>query len=210
MARARCAALARAARLVRVRRGDVVVRRGEPVAGAYAVAEGLINVALRDAGGGERVLRFVEPGETFAEAAALLGRASAVDATALADSTLLLLAAQPLRSLVARDVQISRRMAALLAERLLDLLAEIEASELRPAVERLTDYLLALAHPADGGALVARLPATKTLVASRLGMKKETLSRLLSDLAGRHLIDISRRDIAILDAAGLRKTGRPG
>ena len=209
MARAPSAALARAARLVRVRRGDVVVRRGEPVAGAYAVAEGLINVALRGAGGSERVLRFVGPGDTFAEAAALLGRASAVDATALADSTLVLLATQPLRSLVARDVQVSRRMAALLAERMLDLLAEIEASELRPAVERLTDYLLALARPAEGGALVARLPATKTLVASRLGMKKETLSRLLSDLAGRQLIDISRRDIAILDAGALRKAGGP-
>lgn len=209
MARAPSAALARAARLVRVRRGDVVVRRGEPVAGAYAVAEGLINVALRGAGGSERVLRFVGPGETFAEAAALLGRASAIDATALVDSTLVLLATQPLRGLVARDVQVSRRIAALLAERMLDLLAEIEASELRPAVERLTDYLLALARPADGGALVARLPATKTLVASRLGMKKETLSRLLSDLAGRQLIDISRRDIAILDAGALRKAGGP-
>ena len=38
-------------------------------------------------------------------------------------------------------------MAMLLAERMLDLLDEIEASELRPAVERLADYLMSLANP---------------------------------------------------------------
>ena len=198
--------LARAARLVRARRGEAVLRRGEPVAGVYAVAEGLVNVALRGAGGAERVLRFVGPGETFAEAAALLGRDSAVDAVALADSVLVLIPAQPLRRLLARDAALSGRMMDLLAERMLNLLSEIEASELRPAGERLAGYLLSLARPADGQ-VIARLPATKTLVASRLGMKKETLSRLLHDLAGRRLISVRRREIAILDREGLRKAG---
>ena len=66
-----------------------------------------------------------------------------------------------------------------------------------------------LARPVDGnGQLTARLPATKTLVASRLGMKKETLSRLLHDLASRRLITVSRREIAILDARALRALAR--
>jgi CRP-like cAMP-binding protein len=190
-----------------VRRGDALLRRGEPVAGVYAVAGGLINVALRGAGDAERVVRFVSPGETFAEAAAILGRASVVDAVALADSTLVVIAAQPLRNLMARDADLAWRMAALLAERMLTLLAEIEASELRPAGERLASYLLLLARPADG-ALVARLPATKTLVASRLGMKKETLSRLLRDLASRRLITVTQREIAILDPRALRGMAR--
>ena len=115
-----------------VRRGGFVARRGEPLAGVFAVGEGMINVALRGSRGAERVLRFVGPGESFAEAAALLGRASAIDAVALADSVLAVIAAPPLRALMARDATLSLRMAALLAERMLALLAEIEASELRP------------------------------------------------------------------------------
>jgi CRP-like cAMP-binding protein len=178
-----------------------VVRRGEPLAGVYAVVEGLVDVALRGAAGAERVLRFVGPGETFGEAAALLGRHSVVDAIALANSLLLVIPATAL----SHDGELSRRMAALLAERMLNLLAEIESAELHPAGERLAGYLLSLARPADGnGRLTARLPATKTLVASRLGMKKETLSRLLHDLASRRLITVSRREIAILDARALR------
>lgn len=186
-----------------------MVRRGEPLAGVYAVAEGLINIALRGTADGERVLRFVGPGETFGEAAALLGRASAVDALALADSVLALLPVRELRELMARDAQFSLNMACLLAERMLTLFAEIEAAELRPAGERLAGYLLTLARPVDGnGQLTARLPATKTLVASRLGIKKETLSRLLRDLVSRRLIAVSRREIAILDARALRAIAR--
>lgn len=206
--RARLAAIARAARLLLVRRGGYVARRGEPLAGVFAVGEGMINVALRGSNGTERVLRFVGPGESFAEAAALLGRASAIDAVALADSVLAVIAAPPLRALMARDAALSLRMAALLAERMLTLLAEIEASELRPAAGRLAAYLLALAPPTRGAALTARLPATKTLIASRLGMKKETLSRLLHDLIIRRLIAVSQREIAILDPDTLRAIAR--
>jgi CRP-like cAMP-binding protein len=206
--RARLAAIARAARLLLVRRGGYIARRGEPLAGLFAVGKGMINVALRGRGG-ERVLRFVGPGETFAEAAALLGRASTVDAVALADSVLAVIAAPVLRALMVRDAALSLRVAALLAERMLTLLAEIEASELRPAGERLAAYLLSLARPGDGNSTwTAHLPATKTLVASRLGMKKETLSRLLHDLSDRRLIEVSRREIAILDRGGLSEIAR--
>jgi len=195
--------------LLGVRRGEAVVRRGGPLAGAFAVAEGLVSISLHGAAGEERVLRFVATGETFGEAAALLARPSAVDAVALADSALLLIPAPALRGLMARDARLSLRMATLLAERMLALLAEIEASELRPASERLAAYLLTLArHDGAADALTARLPATKTLVAARLGMKKETLSRLLRDLMKRQLIAVTRREIAILDAGALRRLSR--
>jgi CRP-like cAMP-binding protein len=40
---------------------------------------------------------------------------------------------------------------------------------------------------------------SKTVVAALVGVKKETLSRLLRDLSERRLIEVSRRDITILD-----------
>jgi CRP-like cAMP-binding protein len=172
-----------------------------------AVADGMLKLALRRAGGAERVLRFVGPRESFGEAEALLGYPAALDATALADTRVGVIPPGALRALMERDAAFAQRMAAMLAARVLDLLGEIEANELRPSGERLAAYLLDLAaEPGDGDApLTARLPATKTLVAARLGMKKETLSRLLHDLAERRLIEVSRRDISILDRAGLRE-----
>jgi len=211
LARNRVSQVARAARLARLRRGTWLARRGEPLAGVFAVAKGMVKLALRGADGAERVLRFVGPGETFGEASVLLGRPSAVDALTLVDTVLAVIASASIRSLMASDVRFSRRMAMLLAERMLVLLAEVEASELRPAGERLASYLLTLAQPtAEAGRWTAHLPATKTLVAARLGMKKETLSRLLHDLASRRLIEVSRRDIAILDRGRLAEVARAG
>lgn len=198
------AALAREAQLMHARRGAWLTRRGEALRGVFTVARGSAKVALRRADGVERVLRFIAPGETFGEAAVLLGRDSAVDAVALADCTVVILPAAAIRALAARHAAFAHGMARVLAERMLGLMKEVESSELRPASERLAAYLLTLAQPAGGGeAWTARLPATKTLVASRLGIKKETLSRLLHDLTAKRLIEVSRRDIAILDRGRL-------
>lgn len=202
-----CAAM-RPARVVRPRRGEWLTRRGEPMPGIFAVAEGMVKVALRRADGVERVLRFVGAGDTFGEAAALLARPSAVDAVALADCVAVVLPATAIRALAGRDARFSGSLARLVAERMLGLLAELESSELRPAAERLAGYLLSLTRTGSGTASTVRLPTTKTLVASRLGMKKETLSRLLHDFTGRRVIKVSRRDIAILDPATLAEIAR--
>lgn len=204
LARKHVASITRSARLARVPRGVALTRRGELAQDVVAVAEGMLKLALQRPDGAERVLRFVGPGESFGEAATLLGRPSAVDATALADSVVVVMKGDSIRTLMGRDSQFAQRIAALLATRMLTLLTEVEASELRPAGERLAAYLLDLAEPrGEGGRLTAHLPATKTLIAARLGMKKETLSRLLHHLAGRQLIEVSRRDISILDRPGL-------
>ena len=52
---------------------------------------------------------------------------------------------------------------------------------------------------------MARLPVSKTLLAARLDMKKETLSRLLRRLAADGLIKVSGREIAILDRERLER-----
>jgi CRP-like cAMP-binding protein len=100
-----------------------------------------------------------------------------------------------------RNLRFSRNLARALAERNLKLLAELEAGRLSSA-QRLAAYLESIAQP---DAQAAHLPMSKTLLAARLGMKKETLSRLLSDLARQGLIEVSGRDIAIRDAARLRE-----
>lgn len=107
-------------------------------------------------------------------------------------------------TLMDRDPRFARAVALLLAERTLEMLTEVESAMLRGA-QRLASYLGALAESPEGngngggnGSTVVRLPVSKTLVAARLGVKKETLSRLLRQLAADGLIEVSRRDISIL------------
>jgi CRP/FNR family transcriptional activator FtrB len=89
---------------------------------------------------------------------------------------------QAIERLIVRDANFAHTIVEHLAHRVLAFVGEIEANVLRSGMQRVAAYLDELAAPADGEWIV-QLPTTKTLVASRLGMKKETLSRLLRDLS---------------------------
>ena len=110
--------------------------------------------------------------------------------------------------LMDREPRFARGMALVLAERKLELLAELEAATRRGA-QRLASYLAALPEDAGGnGECTVHLPVSKTLVAARLGVKKETLSRLLRSLAARGLIAVDNREVRILDRTGLAAVTR--
>ena len=195
------------ARLLRLSRGEVIVRAGEPVYGLLAVAYGSVKKTLRQARGNEVVLRLLGPGDTFAEAPMLLGEPSHVDAVALADSMVVLVAAPWIVTLLQRDHRFARNMANALAGRTQEMLEELQASMQRSA-RRLAAYLHSIAQRAPlPGVWLARLPVSKTLLAARLGMKKETLSRLLREFIESGLISVSHRDITILDRARLAEAG---
>ena len=191
--------------LVNARRGDVVVSRGDSVRGVYAIAYGSVKKRLRHPGGAERVVALLGPGDTFAEVPALLSRPSRLEAVALADSMLLMINAACIGAASERDPRLARNVANALARRMQALLAELEDG-MRPTLQRLAAYLDSIAAPAGAsGARVARLPVSKTLIAARLDMKKETLSRLLRELAERGVIAVARREITIVDGEALAR-----
>jgi len=199
--------LATQSSLTRVSRGELVVRRGERVPGLYAVAFGQVKTCLPQNGGSEMVLGLLGPGATFGKSAVLLGRPAQVDVVALDDTMLVAVRAACVVALVERNLRFSRNLARALAERNHGLVAELETSRLRSA-QRLAAYLDSIAQPAaQPGIWAARLAVSKTLLASRLGIKKETLSRLLRDLAGGGLIDVAGREITIRDRRALQRLG---
>jgi CRP-like cAMP-binding protein len=193
--------LATQSMLVRIGRGEAVVRRGDPVPSVYAVAFGAMKARLAPPHGGEIVLALLGAGATFGETAVVLGQPSSVDLVALEDTMLVATRASCITALVERNLRFSRNLARALAERNHSLLAELQAGRL-PGAQRLAVYLDSIA---EHGSQAARLPVSKTLLAARLGMKKETLSRLLAEFARQGLIEVCGRDIAIRDAARLRQ-----
>ena len=187
-----------------VARGTNVVQRGTRLPGVFAVAYGSVKLSLCGEDAEERVVSLVSPGQTFGEAKALLGRVARSDATALTETKLVVIPSAAIVSLMDREPRFARSMVYVLAERTLDLLCEVEAATHRGA-HRLAAYLVALA---DGNGDTVQLPVSKTLVAARLGVKKETLSRLLRSLETRGLITVERREVRILDRTGLAAVTR--
>jgi len=84
--------------------------------------------------------------------------------------------------------------------------ADIEARAGRSSAQRLAAYLDSLARPqdeAEAACCAIQLPVSKTALAARLGITKETMSRLLRELKEQRLILMDRGSITILDRARL-------
>lgn len=196
--------LATHSQLRELRRGEVIVGRGERMPGVIALAYGSAKLALRRANGEEKVVRLLGPGEHFGLDAALLDRPCPVQLVALSNSLVATIPPVPLLRMMENDVGFARSVACELAERMLELISELEASLQLGGLQRLAGYLNSLAQPnVQPGPWIARLPVTKTTVAARLGITKETLSRMLRELASRGIITVAGAEVAILDRAGL-------
>ncbi|MDH4190034.1 MAG: Crp/Fnr family transcriptional regulator [Betaproteobacteria bacterium] len=192
-------------------RGALICRRGESLPGLYAVAFGLVKLALHGSDGSERVVRLVGPGETFGNATALLGRPSSFDGSAIEDCLLAIIPPGAVLDIVEGDGGFARSLVLRLCESTLGFLAEVEANAHSHAIQRVASYLDRSVEPINGsGTWLVRLPVTKTVMASRLGIKKETLSRLLRELSERGLIAVDGREIVVHDRPGLAAIARAG
>jgi CRP-like cAMP-binding protein len=195
--------LALQARMLRVSRGRTIVRRGERPAGVFAVVHGAVKARLQQAHGDELILALLGPGGTFGKAACVLDHPSKVDLVALEESLVVEIDPAAMSAQMARDPRLARNVTSALAAKAEALMTEFEHSML-PTLQRLAAYLDSIAEPTPAPEVwTARLPVSKTVVAARLGMKKETLSRLLQRLVRRGLIAVAQRDITILNRAGL-------
>ncbi len=203
---AHIAELARHARMQDVRRGEIVCRRGDIQEGFFAVAYGLLKLALRGSGGREQVLRLVGPGQSFGEALVFASRPNPLEAVALVDSMVVMMPSHTVMGLAERDPAFARNLLLGLSERMHLFVADIEASTLYSGRQRVAEYLESLLTGERGSSV--RLPATKTVLASQLGLTKETLSRLLHELSTQGLIRIARREIHVLDREKLLQVAR--
>lgn len=193
-------ALSRQCWTLAARPGDVVARRGERLPGVFAIGYGTVKLLLRGPQDEARVLRLASAGQTFGEAAALLGCPARYEALALCEAKLVVVPSGAIVALIERDPRFAHGVIRLMGERNLELIDEVEAASVRRSAQRLAWYLRSLAQPAGASApCTVRLPASKTVVAARLGIKKETLSRLFRRFQADRLIAVSRSDIAILD-----------
>jgi CRP-like cAMP-binding protein len=189
----------------RIKRGGAILRRGERPEAFFGVAQGQLKLTLRGSHGEEKLLRIVAPGETFGEALVFSPRPSPIDATALTDALVVAFPVQQVNGLVDRDTPFARSALASLADAIHQLVEEIEAETLLTARQRIASYLVALAK----GESRVRLPVTKTLVASQLGVTKETFSRQLREFVDRGLIVVEKREILLQDRPRLEAIAHP-
>lgn len=199
------ARLAASSREIRLQKSKILFQKGGVLNGFYLVIDGQIKLAFTSLRGNEKVVSIVGPGQSFGEAVMFMETTSPVLAQALEDTHLLFIAKQAIFSAINNDPAFARRMLAGLSMRLHGLIQDVENYSLRSSAERIIGFLLQEAGPLNTNCVEINLPASKHIIASRLNLTPETLSRTLHTLSELGLIKVTGRRIAILDVARLKQ-----
>lgn len=163
------------------RRGATLFLQDEPADRFYLVLDGWVKLYRTTAAGVVSVIHVVARGETFAEAAMFASGRFPVTAEAASDCRLLAIARAAFTRTLEQEPSAVMATLAALSVRLRSQVQEIEQRQVQPSAQRLATFLLHLCPP-DAGRVSFDLPFEKGLIARRLGMKPETLSRALSKL----------------------------
>lgn len=194
--------IAQATSEMHVARGETIFHRGDPCIGFHCVVYGQVKLAFVSPQGGEKVVEIIGPGFSFGEALMFMEKPYVVTAQALADSLLLHVAKSAVFHELEHDPKFARKMLAGLSRRLHGLISDVEAYSLSSGTQRVIGYLLKDESYQNGHQF--RLDVSKTVLASRLNLTPEHFSRILHDLGAHGLIEVSGREVKILDIEKLR------
>jgi CRP/FNR family transcriptional regulator, dissimilatory nitrate respiration regulator len=187
-------------------KGELLFQRGDPPHGFYFVVSGQIKLAVSSAQGNEKVVEIIGPMQTFGEAVMLMDRPYPVFAEALVASRLLHIGQSVVSELIDQDPTFARKLLAGMAIRLHGMVQDVETYSLRSSTQRVIGYLLQQADQAAAdGSIHIELPTSKQVIASRLNLTPETLSRIFHDLSDARLINVQGKHITLLDANRLAR-----
>jgi CRP-like cAMP-binding protein len=185
-------------------RGETLFREDEVPTGIHALVYGRVKLSTRKADGREHVVDLVGPGQSFGEAVMFLGKPYIVTATALADSLVLHVDKHAVLAELERSPHFAASLIGTLAARIEGLVRELQDRALGTAAERFVAWLLRRRGMPPSGSVVITLPSAKRLLAARLHISAEHLSRVMHQLADDGLIRVRGRDVAIDDVDRLR------
>lgn len=198
------------ARLIHVRRNQIVIAAGESDATVYLVVEGAMQASLMTARGREMTFRDIGPGMLFGEIAAIDGRVRSATVAATSDTVLAEVRATDfvdfLGNVPGAGLWLARELAAQLRRTTDDLFAMGMLS----VAARIQCELLRLAQEGhrEGDRAVIRGAPTHAAIAARIGSHREAVTRELRALSGIGVIEQRGRTLTVLSMEKLQNEVR--
>lgn len=179
--------------------------QGQQAERFFVVRRGQIKLFLLSAEGEEKIIHIEHPGFTFGEAVMFMDRPIyPVSAEAVQASEIRSFDIKTFLGVLRHSPETCFRLMGNMSLRLRWHVSEIENLCLHNATFRLVTYLLRkLPESAEEGSNVP-LSISRTDLASRLSIKRETLSRILARLREQRFIDVQGHDIILRDLKALR------
>ncbi len=196
------AALMAASSWHRYDRGETLFLHGETARSVHIVIEGWVKLFRVSPNGGEAVVSVFTKGESFGEAVAFRNKQYPVSAEAVTDCELIQIPTGALLEMMRKDPEVGVSILASTFTHLHSLVSQLEQLKAQTGAQRVAEFLLEICEKESGGCVVT-LPYDKVLIAGRLGMKPESLSRAFSKLKAVG-VRIARNEAIIDDVDRLR------
>lgn len=183
-------------------RGATIFLQGEPAANVYIVLEGWVKLFRISQNGAEAVVAVFTKGQSFGEAAAFRNDVYPVAAEAVTDCRVMPVRAGLILGMMKTHPELCTAMLASTFRHLHALVAQVEQLKAQTGAQRVAEFLLDLC-PVSEGSCAVTLPYDKVLIAGRLGMKPESLSRSFARLKEVG-VNVSQNHAAISEVERLR------
>ena len=191
----------------RLKRGDSLLKAGDPFAAPYAIRSGFLKTTVLNADGREQVTGFQMGGELLG----LDGIGSGIyngSAIALEDSEVCVLPFAMIEELGREVPAIQRNLHSVLSREIVRDHGVMMLLGSMSAEERIAAFLLNLSRRFTARGYSAsdfHLRMTREEIGSYLGLKLETVSRLFSRFQADSLIEVQQKHVRILDIPGLQR-----
>jgi CRP/FNR family transcriptional regulator len=196
--------LADAAVLRSLPKGAYLFHRDEGASGLYFVRRGIINFHRVAADGREIVLHFYREGELLAEI-----DGCPADARAVQPSEVIVIPRRCLLAVLRRSPELALRLFAALSVQVHQMADSLEDMASRSAGGRFAQWLLRQCEgDSPSEAVEIQLGTTKRALAGELGVRQETLSRMLRQLTEAGHLRVNGRRITVRNPAALRDAAR--
>ncbi len=182
---------------------DLLFREAEPAEYFYCVLNGYVRLYRLNKDGREADIRICGPGDVFAECLLAVGDHYRYNSQAAENATVARFELQKVRQLAEQEKDVAKAIIQCLSNYLQSTMDCIANDRLQTAPQRVAHYLLDNCPP-DGSSASIRLPFQKSLLAGKLGLAPEALSRAFSSLK-RAGVTVRGRVIQISDISALRQ-----
>ncbi|MBU3916551.1 Crp/Fnr family transcriptional regulator [bacterium] len=191
------------------KKNESIFFEGDDGEGFYLIVSGKVKIFKLSMEGKEKILHILDSGEPFGEVAVFSGKRFPANAGSLTQTNLLFFPRDDFVKLIANNPALSLNMLSVLSKRLKQFSVQIEGLSLKDLPGRLAVYLLSLGKSQENYDHVT-LNITKGQLASLLGTIPETLSRIMAKMNIHELIEVTGRQIKILDYNGLEDLAETG
>jgi len=187
--------------------GSILYREGQPCRRAFAICRGEVRLTRTSADGSRTILKIAKAGELLGVGEAIRNTEYVATAEVMKESSLACLGREQLIGIMGRHSIAGTRISQFLGWECANVFVDVcLLRQTSSAAVKLGQFMMrwveTCPHCCDQW---ISIPYTHSDIAQMLGASRETVTRLLSSLQRKHVLQMKRRRLRVIDLAALRR-----